>query len=78
MSDWTTVTAKGQPHARHENGFIEFQGKFYLIGGRRIQPVDIYDPVANSWSSASKPPIEVHHFQPIIVNDQIHKVKYCR
>jgi len=71
MSDWTTVKAQGEPHARHENGFIDFQGKLYLIGGRRVQPVDIYDPTTQTWTHASKPPIEVHHFQPVVVGHQI-------
>lgn len=71
MSVWETVNAKGQVHARHENGFIEFQGKFYLIGGRRVQPVDVYDPSTQKWTQASKPPMEVHHFQPIIVGNDI-------
>lgn len=71
MSAWITVDAQGQPHARHENGFIDYQGKIYLIGGRRVQPVDVYDPATQGWTHASKPPIEVHHFQPIIVGEHI-------
>lgn len=71
MSSWITQNTTGEPHARHENGFIEFDNKFYLVGGRRIQPVDIYDPSSKHWTSASKPPIEVHHFQPIVVGNQI-------
>jgi len=71
MSSWVTLDCNGSPHCRHENGFANYQGKFYLFGGRRIQAVDIFDPKTNTWSSASKPPIEIHHFQPVIVENQI-------
>ncbi len=71
MSHWKTVTCDGQPHCRHENGFAEFDGKFYLFGGRRIQPVDIFDPKTSAWTHASPPPMEIHHFQPVRVKDQL-------
>lgn len=71
MSDWTTLTCQGEPHCRHENGFAEYHGKFYLFGGRRIQPVDVFDPSTQTWTPASPPPLEIHHFQPVIVEHQI-------
>lgn len=71
MASWETIDCKGSPHARHENGFAEFDGKFYLFGGRRIQPVDVFDPATNSWSHASPPPMEIHHFQPVIIGDEL-------
>ena len=71
MKSWTTVSCNGEPHCRHENGFAHYNGKFYLFGGRRIQPVDIFDPETSTWTSASKPPLEIHHFQPVIVGSQI-------
>ena len=30
---------------RHEHGYVQVGDRFYLLGGRRIQPVDIFDPV---------------------------------
>lgn len=71
MSQWHTLDCTGQPHCRHECGFAAFDGKFYLFGGRRVQPVDIFDPVAKSWTHGSPPPMEVHHFQPVIVGSEI-------
>lgn len=71
MSEWVTVDCNGTPHCRHENGFAAFEDKFYLFGGRRIQPVDIFDPATQTWTSASPPPMEIHHFQPVIVEDEI-------
>lgn len=71
MSKWITLDCHGEPHCRHENGFAEYGGKFYLFGGRRIQPVDIFDPETNEWTHGSPPPLEIHHFQPVIIENQI-------
>ncbi|WP_249171753.1 kelch repeat-containing protein [Erythrobacter sp. JK5] len=68
---WRTVTAEGQPSARHEAGFIAFGGKLYLIGGRGMRPVDIFDPTTRTWTEGATPPFEMHHFQPIVVGDEI-------
>ena len=70
-SQWQTLDPEGRPHARHEAAFVECDGKFYLLGGRRIQPVDIYDPETNSWSEGKAPPVEIHHFQPVVWNNRI-------
>jgi N-acetylneuraminic acid mutarotase len=71
MTHWIDVDTQGKVHCRHESGFAEYGGKFYLFGGRRIQPVDVYDPKTKRWSSASPPPMEIHHFQPVICGKQI-------
>ena len=73
-AEWEMVETEGEPYARHEAAFIEFDGKFYLMGGRRIQPVSIYDPIANLWSEGAAPPLEVHHFQPVALGDRIYFV----
>lgn len=70
-SKWQIVETTGKPHARHEAAFIGTGDKFYLLGGRRIQPVDIYDPATRIWSEGVKPPVEVHHFQPVIHDGKI-------
>ena len=62
---WRTVEAFGQASERHENAFVECDGKFYLLGGRGIKPVDIYDPQTNTWTQGAPPPIEIHHFQAV-------------
>ena len=69
--EWQTLDPTGRPHARHEAAFVECEGKFYLLGGRRIQPVDIYDPKTNSWSEGKAPPVEIHHFQPVVWRGRI-------
>lgn len=60
---WETLKCNGEPVARHEAAFIKANGKFYLMGGRRIQEVSIFNPETNTWTHGAKPPIELHHFQ---------------
>lgn len=71
---WETVTTTGQPTARHEASFAAVDGKLYLLGGRRINPVDIFDPETGTWSAASPTPIELHHFQAVVVDGSIFMV----
>ena len=46
-------------------------GEFYLIGGRGTRPLDIYDPATNAWRVGASPPIELHHFQAIVYDNEI-------
>jgi N-acetylneuraminic acid mutarotase len=69
---WTTIDATGEVKGRHENAFVEFQDKFYLLGGRGINPVNVFDPQTNQWKSNGKSPMEIHHFQPVIFGDAIY------
>lgn len=62
---WKSIESDGAATARHENSFVECNGKFYLLGGRGIKPADIYDPRTNSWTQGAKPPVELHHFQAV-------------
>jgi len=55
-TQWERVEAKGQPHARHEAAFVECAGRFFLLGGRGIKPVDIYDPKTDAWSEGAEIP----------------------
>jgi len=69
---WTSLDAKGKATGRHENAFVEYKGKFYLMGGRGINPVDVFDPSTNSWESKSNSPMEIHHFQAVVYHDAIY------
>lgn len=69
---WTTIEAKGDVVGRHENAFIEFKGKFYLIGGRGVNPVNVFDPITNRWETKKPTPLELHHFQGIVYHDAIY------
>ncbi len=69
---WQTLTCVGEPIARHEAAFIESNGKFYLMGGRRIQSVSIFNPKTNTWTEGAKPSIELHHFQGVSYKGDIY------
>lgn len=71
---WQTLNCTGEPVARHEAAFIEVEGKFYLVGGRRIQEVSIFDPGTNTWTSGAKPPVELHHFQGFSYEGEIYVI----
>ncbi|GHC63777.1 ring canal kelch-like protein [Roseibacillus persicicus] len=62
---WQTETVSGKAQPRHEHAFVKVGERFYALGGRRVQPVDVFDPLTNSWSQASAPPMELHHFQAL-------------
>ncbi len=68
------IIDKGNLTARHENSFVKYKNKFYLIGGRRDKPVEEYDPVENKWRKLSKPPLEIHHFHAVTVDESIYIV----
>lgn len=63
--------AKGHPHKRHECSAAAIDGKFVRLAGRRIQAVDIYDPVTGTWTAASPPPQELHHFQAVTYDGKV-------
>ncbi len=69
---WETMETAGEPIARHEAGFVAFRNKLYLIGGRRINPTSVFDPASNTWADRSPTPIELHHFQPVVMDDAIY------
>jgi len=69
---WTMIDATGDATVRHECTFIEFQGKFYLLGGRGINPVNVFDPKTNHWETKGRSPMEIHHFQPVVYGDAIY------
>lgn len=71
-AEWETVKATGAPTARHEAALVAYDGKIYLIGGRRINPVDVFDPLTGSWTAKSKTPIELHHFQAVVLGETMY------
>lgn len=71
---WSTISASGNPTERHENGLIGYNGKLYLIGGRSVKQVQIFDPDTNAWSDGAFPPFQMHHFQAVVFNDLIYVI----
>ncbi len=76
ISDWAweSVETYGLPTARHEASLVAFEDKLYLMGGRRLNPVEIYDPDTSQWTAASKPPVEIHHFQAVTYGQAIYVI----
>lgn len=74
VQGWEEISSSDTsiPHKRHEAAFVGIEDKMYLIGGRRIQPISIYNPHSNTWSDGAAPPIEMHHFQPIVYRGEVY------
>ncbi|NNM15555.1 MAG: T9SS type A sorting domain-containing protein, partial [Bacteroidia bacterium] len=71
---WHNIPTTNTPVARHENGFVEACGKFYLIGGRGVKPVQEYNPLDSTWTNKSSTPILIHHFQAVEMDGLIYIV----
>jgi len=62
---WQKLEAQNAPQKRHENAFALCGDKCYLLGGRGLKPIDIYEPALNEWKQGAQPPLEMHHFQAV-------------
>ena len=71
---WETVSSSTSPAARHEASLVAYKGRLYLLGGRGIKPVNVYDPETGLWESKSETPIELHHFQAVVHGDAIYLI----
>lgn len=73
---WKTVLSSdgSEPIQRHEAAFVKVGSKFYLLGGRGIRPVSIFDTENKTWSTGTKPPMEFHHFQPVVFKDKVYVI----
>jgi len=71
---WTEVISSdgSTPIARHEAAFVGIGDKMYLLGGRGMRNVSIYDVKSNTWSTGAIPPIELHHFQPVVYKGEVY------
>ncbi len=69
---WETLETTGKPTPRHEAGLVAYKDKLYLLGGRRVNPTSVFDPTTNTWVEKAVPPIEIHHFQPVVYGDAIY------
>lgn len=65
FAQWETLQTETKAQKRHENAFAKVGDKFYLIGGRGVKPIDIYDPKTKTWSQGAIPPVEMSHFQAV-------------
>lgn len=71
---WSPVITTNDATERHENGFIAYGDKLYLLGGRGVKPVQIYDPETETWSNGPSSGFQMHHFQAVVYNDLIYVV----
>ncbi|HEY8401073.1 MAG TPA: malectin domain-containing carbohydrate-binding protein [Cytophagaceae bacterium] len=64
---WVNIAYQGatQPAQRHECGFVQAGNKFYLMGGRGVKAVNIFNYETNTWETAPAPPIQLHHCQAV-------------
>lgn len=69
---WKILETNGNYIPREECDFVLIKDKFYLIGGRGINDVNIFDPETNTWTSGAKPPVELNHFQAVVYKDEIY------
>ncbi|TLU98678.1 Kelch repeat-containing protein [Dyadobacter sediminis] len=70
----TLVSSSGTPIGREENAYVQAGDKFYLMGGRGIKAVQIYDPVKKTWTNKSNVPMELHHFQAVTLDGLIYVI----
>jgi hypothetical protein len=72
FSDWQLVNTGGtKPKARVEACFVMVGTLAYLIGGRGINPVDVYNPYTQTWTARTGPGLELHHMQCVPVGEKI-------
>ncbi len=72
IKKWHVLSAIGKPTGRHETAFVECGGKFYLIGGREAKGrIDQFDPQTKSWKKMRARTPLIHHFQPVVKDQEI-------
>jgi len=59
---------------RHETGSVVSGNKLYVLGGRGNRPNQVFDSVQNKWSTLAPMPMELHHFQPVVLNGYIYVI----
>src|ERR1700755_870210 len=72
--NWRIITAQDAPAKREDCGFVEVNKHFYLLGGRGIKTVDVFDPATNVWMHKGNTPMELHHFQAVTYKNKIYVV----
>lgn len=73
-NSWQIIPATGTPEKREDCSFVEVNGLFYLLGGRGIKPVDVFNPKTNTWQRKGNAPIELNHFQAVAYKNYIYVV----
>jgi len=73
VGNWQRLSSKDNSHPieRHEAALVKVDSLIILLGGRGMKPVSIYNIANQQWTVGAKPPIELHHFQPVIFNKRV-------
>ncbi|MGY5849841.1 Kelch repeat-containing protein [Salegentibacter sp. F14] len=72
--NWKELPAENKPIHRHENAMVQVGNELFLIGGRGQKPINRYHLKSTKWSEASKPPLEIHHFQAVALDGLIYVI----
>lgn len=65
---WETIETKELPNGRHENAFIGYKGKFYLIGGGVVFILLMYlTPKPNVGKQKENPPLKYIIFKQLFI-----------
>ncbi len=68
---WSTIVAQGMPTARSESTVAAALGKLFTFGARGKRPMNAFDPATKQWTEVSPPPVEMHHIQAVVLDDNI-------
>lgn len=77
---WSQLSPLGEG-PRQETAVVALDGVVYVIGGfgdslNMVDVVEIYDPAADRWESASPLPVRMHHANAAVVDDEIFVVGF--
>ncbi len=71
---WQLITTQNAPVKREDCSFVEVDGLFYLLGGRGVKPVEVFNPGTKTWQQKGNTPFEMHHFQAVAYKNNIYVV----
>jgi N-acetylneuraminic acid mutarotase len=74
QANWQIIPVQNPPQKREDCTFVEANNLFYLVGGRGIKPVEVFNPKTNGWQVKGNTPVEMHHFQAITYKNEIYMV----
>ena len=68
---WTIIQSAAPITARHESCTALVNNKMYVIGGRNLAPIDIFDITSNTWTIGPAPPLPLHHMQCVVADNKV-------
>lgn len=71
---WATLAQANTPIPREECSFAQAGGRFYLLGGRGVNPVQEFNPATRTWRNLKNTPVELNHFQAVSVSGLIYVI----